>query len=675
MPKIASRIDPTFDGTVLDANRVEETPQQQFVSAGERQELAKAQEALSKYLPEDGGTLTQGQAYRIGEPTGLAESAIHDVVEVPVSPGDRFLLSAIVLGSNFALAAFAGDDGGYLAHVGEGTTDFETYADTPVTVPADPPGITRMFVTGRNDRIPDVPVTIKRWKLDGANNALKDLAGKLDGAIDVGLSPSPYALPLLYDANGNVALWLINGLLDGSGLGPEMRAVVAGDIGLALDGVLDRTVALSRYAVPLVVDSEGSVPLWLVNGMLDGSGLGPELLAYIQTALDIDPKAFALRDCPTTSTAPVVTDGRTLWKAQGKLATLAKSGTALLNIGLTGNSWSEQLPIAMGMRTYLERLGYAWAGPGWIYVRPGDLGEDDDNQWPEVDLSFSAGWSLWDVVDAGAPDTYGCGPDGHALWAVGTTATLDLTTVGTDFRIFYRKTLGTFVWSTDGGLTWSDPVTGDGSGDLGIVHIAGLAPGQHTLKIALTGNTDTVVLYGFHAIDTTVSGFVINKMGNGGAAGNDYLLWANQYIQSCAAEIGADVIFDNSITNDFRLPESNGVANTPATCAAAADAVAANWQAACPGAAVVSVCPSLTNAAAGSTYEVPAYRDALYAACIAQGREFANLCDTWGSWAEESANGQYADGALGNLHPGDIGGYRIARFLISTFLKPERLSP
>ncbi|MGE4302464.1 MAG: hypothetical protein AB7E24_00350 [Novosphingobium sp.] len=503
--------------------------------------------------------------------------------------------------------------------------------------------------------------------------ALTQIEALQAATIDSSMTPSAYALPLVIDQDGNVPLWLAGGKLDGTDIGPSLRSIIGADIDLAVDGSIDRSLTPSNRAVPLVIDQDGKVPLWLINGKLDGTGIGPELLAYIQTALQIDPATFALRDCPAASTAPVATDGRTLWKAHGKLATLAKSGTALLSIVLTGNSWSEQLPIAMGMRSYLEGRGYTWAGPGWIYVRPGDLGEDDDNQWPEVDLSFS-GWSLWDVVDAGAPDTYGCGPDGHALWAVGTTATLDLTTVGTDFRIFYRKTLGTFVWSTDGGVTWSDPVTGDGSGDLGIVHIAGLAPGQHTLKIALTGNTDTVVLYAFHAIDTTVSGFVINKMGNGGAAGNDYLLWADQYIQPCAAEIGADVIIDNTVANDFRLASSNGVANTPATCAAAADAVAANWQAACPGAAVITVCPSLLNAAAGSGSEIPAYRDALYKACITYGREFANLCDTWGSWAEESANGQYADGPLGNLHPGTVGGYRIAKFLISTFLKPERLN-
>ena len=514
--------------------------------------------------------------------------------------------------------------------------------------------------------------------IDYDGRSVSEVLDKLDGAIDGSLSPSPRAVPLVADAEGNVVLWLINGVLDGSGLGPEMRGVVAGDIDLALGGVIDRTVALSRHLVPLVVDGEGKVPLWLVNGMLDGAGLGPNLLAQIAAHLDIDaltlsPQAFAPRNCPAASGVPAATDGRTLWKARGKLATLAKGGSALLSIVLTGNSWAEQLPIATGMRDHLESLGYTCAGPGWIYVRPGD--GIDDNQWPGVNLSF-AGWSLWDVVDAGAPDpSIGCGPDGHALHATGTTATLDLTADGTDFRIFYRKTSGTFVWSTDGGATWSDPVTGDGSGDLGIVHIEGLAPGQHTLKIALTGNTDTVVLYGFHAIDTTVAGFVINKMGNGGAAGNDYLLWAGDHIQPCAAEIGADVVFAILTVNDYRLATSNGLANTPATCAAASDAIAANWQAACPGAAVVSVCPSLTNAAAASGFEVPAYRDALYAACIAHGREFANLCDTWGSWAEESANGQYADGALGNLHPGEVGGYRIGATFNTTFLKPERLSP
>ncbi|GGN49438.1 hypothetical protein GCM10011349_20040 [Novosphingobium indicum] len=634
-------------------------------------------------------TLPLGVTYLSDDGLGSGTGGTPGTYEGGVSGGPSGFAWTYDIGDDGSIADYRITNRGLSTSSTAPTLSYPSGSITGATVPTASVG-SRVGEGDRYWAVSDDGATLDMWTNDGTStpaavldpngdqiklyvaSGLDGLASLFTASIDASFSPPNYAVPLVIDADGNIPIWLLKGLLDGTGIGPNIRGIIAGDIAGAVDGSIDRSFAPPNYVVPLVIDADGNIPVWLLNGNLDATGIGPQMISVIKSELKVAPEDFALRNSPTTATAPVVTDGRTLWKARGKLATLANGGTALLSIVLTGNSWSEQLPIATGMRTYLERLGYTCAGPGWIYVRPGD--GIDDNQWPEVNLSFSAGWSLWDVVDAGPPDTYGCGPDGHALWATGTTATLDLTAEGTDFRIFYRKTLGAFVWSTDGGITWSDPVTGDGSGDLGIVHIEGLGSGQHTLKIALTGNTDTVVLYGFHAIDTTVSGFVINKMGNGGAAGNDYLLWADDYIQPCAAEIGADVIIDNTVANDFRLATSNGVANTPDTCAAAADAVASNWQAACPGAAVITVCPSLLNAAAGSGYEIPAYRDALYKACITYGREFANLCDTWGGWADENANGQYAAGALGNLHPGDIGGYRIGRFLISTFPNPERLS-
>ncbi|QUG76378.1 SGNH/GDSL hydrolase family protein [Erwinia sp. E602] len=108
--------------------------------------------------------------------------------------------------------------------------------------------------------------------------------------MDMRLVPgnySPALLPLHHDAAGNVPMWLDNSLFDAAGLGPVLQDCVAAIPNLWAQQHL-RQFDFSPYYLPLHFDKDGNVPVWLDNAKLDAAGLGPILTAQIKEMVEDD---------------------------------------------------------------------------------------------------------------------------------------------------------------------------------------------------------------------------------------------------------------------------------------------------------------------------------------------------------------------------------------------------
>ena len=277
--------------------------------------------------------------------------------------------------------------------------------------------------------------------------------------------------------------------------------------------------------VALFQDDDGNVPLWLTNGLLDASGVSPALLQYI-----FDNK-------PEDSTPVVATDGRSLFRAKQKVASLNNGDSAQLKILFVGDSWSQRrkIPQLFADQFYAE-LGEA--STGWVGV-----GSDASAfMVPLNDATYAT--SGFTLVDAGSAPM---GIDLQRIEATGTSATVSIgDLVAESLTIYSYDGDGTFRYRVDGGA-WTD-VVGAGGGGTTATEITGLTDAAHDIDIDLTGNTGTVQLLGFYA-QRTADGVEISKAGNGGTTADD---WSTYATESAAylSDIDPDVVFVSLGTND-----------------------------------------------------------------------------------------------------------------------------
>ncbi|MCH0716253.1 SGNH/GDSL hydrolase family protein [Klebsiella pneumoniae] len=451
-------------------------------------------------------------------------------------------------------------------------------------------------------------------------------------------SVTPQLVPVVQDAEGKVSIWLENGDLAVKGVSDDTSDKVA-----TSGTILPEKVAMlpseevAPSLIPLVQDIDGNVALWLENGDFVARGLGSSLIDIISAALSgvfQNPLKY--------------TDARTAWRWRTAKSKYKLSVTSKLKVGFTGDSWTEKKAIPQMMANILYSE-YSKAGEGWINFASAN--GDTLNG-----MSFNiSGWTTYDASETTVAPTYGCALDGLCLYATGTAARITLNSVSaTGLSIYYKDTLGTFRYTIDGGTPVV--VAGAGTGTVTKVDITGLSStGTHQLVIDLTGNADTVVIYGVYAT-ISPNGVEIQKFGNANITADGYTKVLS-YIPYFAQQLNPDIIFMIIGTNDYRLGRTLSNFYTALT------SWVQTYKTALPDTCLVLIAPPQCNAT--GSYPLTSYRDIMRKVATENNCEFFSLYDDFpSSYATANSYGLWNDA----LHLNNNGADFLSRELYKYFL-------
>ncbi|WP_147716322.1 SGNH/GDSL hydrolase family protein [Klebsiella variicola] len=447
----------------------------------------------------------------------------------------------------------------------------------------------------------------------------------------------PALVPVVRDMAGNVPIYLENGELDAKAVTGSFSDKVAGK------GTVIPTLAemvqkekISPQLVPLFKDDAGMVPVYLVDGRLAVKGIDSSFVDLVYAAL-----------IGLFQPNQKYTDARTAWRWRTAKTKYKLSVTSKLKVGFTGDSWTEKKAIPQMMANILYSE-YSKAGEGWINFASAN--GDTLNG-----MSFNiSGWTTYDASETTAAPTYGCALDGLCLYATGTAARITLNAVSaTGLSIYYKDTTGTFRYTIDGGTPIV--VTGAGTGNVTKVDITGLANGTHQLVIDLTGNADTVVIYGVYATISS-SGVEIQKFGNANITADGYTKVLGN-ISYFAQQLNPDIIFMIIGTNDYRLGRTLSNFYTALTSWVQA------YKAALPDTALVLIVPPQCNAS--GSYPLSSYRDVMRQVANENHVEFFSLYDDFpAAYATANTYGLWNDA----LHLNNNGADFLSRQLYKYFL-------
>ncbi|HHV5587059.1 TPA: SGNH/GDSL hydrolase family protein [Klebsiella pneumoniae] len=447
----------------------------------------------------------------------------------------------------------------------------------------------------------------------------------------------PALVPVVHDMAGNVPIYLENGELDAKAVTGSFSDKVAGK------GTVIPTLAemvqkekISPQLVPLFKDDAGMVPVYLVDGRLAVKGIDSSFVDLVYAAL-----------IGLFQPNQKYTDARTAWRWRTAKTKYKLSVTSKLKVGFTGDSWTEKKAIPQMMANILYSE-YSKAGEGWINFASAN--GDTLNG-----MSFNiSGWTTYDASETTAAPTYGCALDGLCLYATGTAARITLNAVSaTGLSIYYKDTTGTFRYTIDGGTPIV--VTGAGTGNVTKVDITGLANGTHQLVIDLTGNADTVVIYGVYATISS-SGVEIQKFGNANITADGYTKVLGN-IGYFAQQLNPDIIFMIIGTNDYRLGRTLSNFYTALTSWVQA------YKAALPDTALVLIAPPQCNAS--GSYPLSSYRDVMRQVANENHVEFFSLYDDFpAAYATANTYGLWNDA----LHLNNNGADFLSRQLYKYFL-------
>lgn len=447
----------------------------------------------------------------------------------------------------------------------------------------------------------------------------------------------PALVPVVRDMAGNVPIYLENGELDAKAVTGSFSDKVAGK-GTVIPTLVEmvQKEKISPQLVPLFKDDAGMVPVYLVDGRLAAKGIDSSFVDLVYAAL-----------IGLFQTNQKYTDARTAWRWRTAKSKYKLSVTSKLKVGFTGDSWTEKKAIPQMMANILYSE-YSKAGEGWINFASAN--GDTLNG-----MSFNiSGWTTYDASETTAAPTYGCALDGLCLYATGTAARITLNAVSaTGLSIYYKDTTGTFRYTIDGGTPIV--VTGAGTGNVTKVDITGLANGTHQLVIDLTGNADTVVIYGVYA-SISSTGVEIQKFGNSNITADGYTKVLS-YIPYFAQQLNPDIIFMIIGTNDYRLGK------TLATFYTALTAWVSAYKTALPDTALVLIAPPQCNAS--GSYPLTSYRDIMRKVATENSCEFFSLYDDFpSSYATANSYGLWNDA----LHLNNNGADVLSRQLYKYFL-------
>ncbi|MFD3249475.1 SGNH/GDSL hydrolase family protein [Rahnella aquatilis] len=459
----------------------------------------------------------------------------------------------------------------------------------------------------------------------------------------------PKMVPIVVDDNDNVPIWLNNGDLDAYGLGPNIKSAITQQVtGLGISSAESKS-----KKVPLIVDEAGNVALWFENGDLGAKGITAKLLAIIAAALniDIDGSLYQPREAPLSSNLPVATDGRTLFRLKARLNSMLSTSTKNTKVMTIGDSWSEYVAIPKGLYSVLT-TDYGAANSSYISV---------NGTYLLNGVTFSkSGWALYDASVASLPPTAGrgCGIDGQSLSASGTAAVINIASQPCNrIVIFYQDLNGSFNYSVDGGP--ETMVTGTNTSTMKSVSIL-LADGLHSLNINTAGNTGTVVIHGFYCPRDDVKGIEIQKCGNAGITGEGVSAYSN-FISQYVSTLSPDVVLVILGTNEI-LQQKTVESYTTGLTNLVSQLKAGNSD---TGIIFISPARCYRTAAPDGPVDGTPYRNAMHKLAQNLGVEFYNFYDDWGSYDQMNTLGVWTDTA----HLNDKGGYSLARTLNNRFFK------
>ncbi|APW88474.1 hypothetical protein KLVA_27860 [Klebsiella variicola] len=448
----------------------------------------------------------------------------------------------------------------------------------------------------------------------------------------------PALVPVVRDMEGKVPVWLKDGDFDTRGVTDEFSDKVAGK-GTAIPAALAMlpSEVVSPQQVPLFRDAAGNVPVYLVDGRLAAYGVDSSLINLIYAGLQglFQPNMK-------------FTDGRSTWRWRVAKSKYKLSVGAKLKVGFTGDSWTEKRAIPQMMANILYSE-YSKAGEGWINFAAAN---GDTLNGTSFNIS---GWTTYDASETTAAPTYGCALDGLCLYATGTAARITLNAVSaTGLSIYFKDTAGVFRYTIDGGTPVV--VTGAGTGNVTKVDITGLSStGTHQLVIDLTGNADTVVIYGVYATISS-NGVEIQKFGNANITADGYTKVLSN-ISYFAQQLNPDIIFMIIGTNDYRLGRTLSNFYTALTSWVQA------YKAALPDTALVLIAPPQCNAS--GSYPLSSYRDVMRQVANENHVEFFSLYDDFpAAYATANTYSLWNDA----LHLNNNGADVLARELYNYFL-------
>ena len=448
----------------------------------------------------------------------------------------------------------------------------------------------------------------------------------------VGRSSVKDIIPLVVDSNKKIPIWLNKGKLSFAGIHPDSAKQVADEIRIGL--------IKGTSIIPLVVDQNGKIPVWLNNGKLEFAGITQEAVNLIASLISLP--------VPDIKTAiKTSTDGRTLTEWRAKSAKLKTGQQTQLSIVITGDSWTEYTPIPAAL-TSLLREDYGTAGTGWINIGAWQ------NQIDDVAVSKTGTWSIFDISATTALPQYGCGPDGQTAISSTIGSKINVTNIkfGDQLTIFYGNSGGAFSYK----LNANDAVniTSNTTNDsVEQVTISGLS-GTNSLSIEVLSGT--VAIHGFHLRKTTGFGVEVNKVGNSGATGEDYTRVSPLYQQKYSSLLAPDVVFIILGTNDYRLGKSVASYKSSIT------KIIEGYRSIKPNCAVILLAPARSNAS--ELTPLIKFRDAVFELAQELSGEYYNMYDDWNSYIAEKNNGMWVD----DLHVTNAGAYRIAKRVYNLFL-------
>lgn len=437
----------------------------------------------------------------------------------------------------------------------------------------------------------------------------------------------PTMVPLVVDEDDNVPLWLEEGMLNTVALHPDITPEV-------------KTNNPYPKKVALAVDEAGNVPAWFEDGKLNAVELHENLTQDLVKSSELLGSVQQ-----TIKQTQISTSGPSLWLGKGKISRLQSGLPSKLKVGFTGDSWTEHKEIPQAFADYLY-LQLGKSGEGWI-----QLNIDNPNLINGVSLSRS-GWSIYDASATTANPPYPTSMDGQFIYSAGTDATVSLSNLyATSIRIFYFDGNGTFRYSINGSA--SVVVTGAGTNSIVGVTVSGLnIATASSLVIDLVGNAGTTVLYGFYA-EGSGNGVEINKMGNGGITGPGYTKTLT-YLPQTASVVSPDILFIIIATNDYRTNVSLDSFKTSLTAFVSA------WKSAVPDAGIVLIAPPQCNAS--GVIPLSSFRDVMRDVSASLGVEFYSMYDFMNtSWAKSNSLGMWLD----SLHLSSAG----AKFMFNDINK------
>ncbi|WP_238796679.1 GDSL-type esterase/lipase family protein [Acinetobacter pittii] len=480
--------------------------------------------------------------------------------------------------------------------------------------------------------------TVDAWhdtglsELDQALAALDKKIGNLEDLSTV--------FPLILDQLNQSALWLdADGNLGFADLASGTRQRVKDGIGI---GVFNS----SNGVLPVLVDAIGQSPFWLRGGKIGFAGLADETIVLLQEILSID--VSTKKNNVTNAAYPIVSDGASLTQWRAKAARLKTGTTQQLKVTLAGDSWTEHSTIATQLMDTL-RSEYGVAGSGWINIAP------EQNMLDGVGINKSGSWSIYDLNTTTNQPIYGCGPDGFSASSGTAGSKINLSNLvnGDQLTIFYGNSGGTFSYKLNGGSA-TNVVSSTSDNNVKSVTISGLI-GTNAVEIEVISGT--VAIHGFHLRKTSGSGVELNKCGNGGATGEDYIRISPTYPQKYASFLSSDLVVMILGTNDYRLGKTvQSFKDGITKLISAYRAVNANC-------GIILIAPARSNAT--QLTPLSEFQKAIYELALENRAEYYNMYDDWNTWSVENVNDQWDD----YLHINTKGALRLSKKLFKSFLE------